>query len=303
MFSLSVRFLTHTPAKAAQILQIFNETHNKLSPCRFSALLSASVRARAAYREAVCGRGGVKRRLPFVHLRSADARVRAVGLGGVSVSGGVVWYGESRGFAYISHACGFQFPRLITHFSKRRSSQPCFRRACAHEPHTAKRYAAETARSAASRSCICVPQMHACARWGWAALAYVGGSMAWRKPRVCVHLPRSRLSNPPTYHSLFQTPQFSALLSASVRARAAYRFAVCGRGGASRRLTFVHLRSADAHARAVGVGGVGVSGGRYGMEKAAGSNPDPNNKNKTHNPYGLHGLAYIKNSFIAGTNI
>jgi len=25
-----------------------------------------------------------------------------------------------------------------------------------------------------------------------------------------------------------------------------------------------------------------------------GSNPDPNNKNKTHNPYGLHGLAYIK---------
>ncbi len=145
--------------------------------------------------------------------------------------------------------------------------------------------------------------MHACARWGWAALAYVGGSMAWRKPRVCVHLPRLRLSISPTYHSLFQTPQFSALLSASVRARAAYRFAVCGRGGASRRLTFVHLRSADAHARAVGVGGVGVSGGRYGMEKAAGSNPDPNNKNKTHNPYGLHGLAYIKNSFIAGTNI
>ena len=88
MFSPSVRFLTHTSAKAAQILQIFNETHNKLSPCRFSALLSASVRARAAYREAVCGRGGASRRLPFVHLRSADARVRAVGLGGVSVSGG-----------------------------------------------------------------------------------------------------------------------------------------------------------------------------------------------------------------------
>ena len=167
MFSPSVRFLTHTPAKAAQILQIFNETHNKLSPCRFSVLLSVSVRARAAYRFAVCGRGGASRRLPFVHLRSADARVRAVGVGGVSVSVGAVWHGESRGFAYISHARGFQFPRLIlSHFSKRRSSQPCFQRACAHEPHTASRYAAEAARSAASCSCICVPQMHACARWG-----------------------------------------------------------------------------------------------------------------------------------------
>ena len=79
MFSPSVRFLTHTSAKAAQILQIFNETHNKLSPCRFAALLLVSVRARAAYRFAVCGRGGAKRRLPFVHLRSADVRVRAVG--------------------------------------------------------------------------------------------------------------------------------------------------------------------------------------------------------------------------------
>ena len=162
------RVCVHLPRSRLSISPTY---HSLFQTPQFSALLSASVRARAAYREAVCGRGGAKRRLPFVHLRSADARVRAVGVGGVSVSGGAVWHGESRGFAYISHACGFQIPRLITHFSKRRSSQPCFQRACAHEPHTAKRYAAEAARSAASRSCICVPQMHACARWGWAALA------------------------------------------------------------------------------------------------------------------------------------
>ena len=87
------------------------------------------------------------------------------------------------GVLHTSHARGFQSPRLISHFSKRRSLQP--------------------------------------------------------------------------------------LLSVNVRARAAYRFAVCGRGGAKRRLPFEHLRSADARVRAVGLGGVSVSGGRYGMEKAA----------------------------------
>ena len=93
---------------------------------QFAALLSASVRARAAYREAVCGRGGAKRCLPFVHLRSADARVRAVGLGGVSVSWGAVWHGESRGFAYISHAHGFQFPDLFHTFPNAAVHSPAF---------------------------------------------------------------------------------------------------------------------------------------------------------------------------------
>ena len=193
MFSPSVRFLTHTPAKAAQILQIFNETHNKLSPCRFSVLLSVSVRARAAYRFAVCGRGGASRRLPFVHLRSADARVRAVGVGGVSVSGGRYGMEKAVGLRTSPTLAAFKFPDLSLTFPNAAVLSPAF----SEHARTSR-----IPRSAAFRSCICVPQMHACARWGWAALAYVGE--------------------------------------------------------------------------------------RYGMEEAAGSNPDPNSKNKTHNPYGLH---------------
>ena len=126
MFSLSVRFLTHTPAKAAQILQIFNETHNKLSPCRFSALLSASVRARAAYREAVCGRGGAKRRLPFVHLRSADARVRAVGVGGVSVCGGQYGMEKAAGLRTSPTFAAFNFPDLSLTFPNAAVLSPAF---------------------------------------------------------------------------------------------------------------------------------------------------------------------------------
>ena len=149
---------------------------------------------------------------------------------------------------------GFQFPRLIFSFAKRRGSYSCFRRACAHGSRIPLRGMRQRRRFApplirASALCRCTR-----ARGGVGGVRVSeSGGMAWRKPR------RLRIS--PMLAAFNFLGLSSALPNAAVRTPAfgerartgvAYRFAVCGRGGASRRLSFVHLHNADARVRAVG---------------------------------------------------